>query len=80
MKKVSINDIKAHLSATVSEAESGHTILITRHNEPVAELRPALTRHVHRGARVGNGGLAPATKRGTGGRYLTVLREDRGDR
>ena len=78
MKRVSIQDLKAQLSAVVAEAESGTTILITRHNEPVAQLGPALIAHVHRGARVGEGRITPALSRGTKGRYLQILRDDRG--
>ena len=80
MKQVSIQDLKAHLSAAVAEAPAGRTIVITRHNEPVAQLGPARTEHVHRGARVGMGRVHPALKRGTRGRYLAVLLEDRGAR
>ena len=78
MKQISIQDLKAHLSATVAEAESGSTIIVTRHNEPVAQLGPARLSQAHRGARVGRERLEPAVKRGTKGRYLTVLLEDRG--
>jgi len=35
MKLVSIQDLQANLSALIAEAESGETILITRHNAPV---------------------------------------------
>jgi prevent-host-death family protein len=80
MKRISIQDLKAQLSGAVSEAESGRTILITRHNEPVAQLSPARPLHVHRGTRVGSARLAPALTRGTRGRYLAVLIEDRGGR
>jgi len=80
MKQVSIQDLKAGLSAAVAEAESGRTIVITRHNAPVAYLGPARPAPVHRGVRVGLGGIQPALKRGTKGRYLTVLLEDRGSR
>ena len=80
MKEISIQDLKANLSATVAEAEAGTTIIVTRHNEPVAQLGPARPPQVHRGARVGAGRLEPAVKRGTKGRYLTVLLEDRGSR
>jgi len=80
MKEVSIQDLKARLSAAVAEAESGRTILITRHNAPVARLGPAGAEHVHRGSRVGTGRIQPALKRGTKGRYLVVLLEDRGNR
>lgn len=79
MKKVSIQDLKAHLSAAVADAEAGDTILITRHNEAVAKLGPAGAASVHVGAQTGRR-LRPAIKRGTGGRYLAVLAEDRGHR
>jgi prevent-host-death family protein len=80
MKQVSIQDLKAGLSAAVAQAEAGRTIVITRHNEPVAQLGPARLERVHRGARVGLGRIQPALKRGTKGRYLAVLLEDRGSR
>ena len=80
MKRISIQDLKARLSAAVADAESGNTIVITRHNEPVAGLSPASPPYVHRGKDVGRGRLRPALKRGTKGRYLAVLLEDRGDR
>jgi prevent-host-death family protein len=80
MKEMSIQDLKAKLSAAVAEAESGSRILITRHSETVAELGPPAQAHVRLGSRVGRGGLAPALRRGTKGRYLTVLLEDRGGR
>ncbi len=80
MKRVSIQDLKARLSSAVAEAEAGRTILITRHNEPVAQLGPARASVVHRGARAGTGRLEPAAARATKGRYLAVLLEDRGNR
>jgi prevent-host-death family protein len=80
MKLVSIQDLKAKLSAMVAEAESGDTIIITRHNVPVAQLRPARTESVYRGKNVGGGRIKAAVKRGTKGRYLEVLLEDRGNR
>jgi len=80
MKHISIQDLKAKLSGAVAEAESGETIIITRHNEPVARLSPAASPQVHRGPAVGTRRLRPAIKRGTNGRYLTVLGDDRGNR
>lgn len=80
MKRVSIQDLKAQLSAAIVEAESGTTILVTRHNEPVAQLGPARSPHVHRGKSVGTGRVRPALRRGTKGRYLAALIEDRGNR
>jgi prevent-host-death family protein len=80
MKQISIQDLKAGLSAAVAEAESGNTVVITRHNEPVAKLVPAHPQHVHRGKDVGKGAIRPALQRRTKIRYLEVLLEDRGDR
>jgi prevent-host-death family protein len=80
MKQISIQDLKSHLSAAVSEAESGNTIVITRHNEPVAKLIPARPQNIHRGKNVGKGGITPAFKGRTRIPYLHVLLEDRGDR
>jgi len=80
MKKISIQDLKSQLSGAISEAESGSTIVITRHNAPVAQLSPARPHHVARGERVGTGRIKAALKRGTKGRYLAVLKDDRGDR
>jgi prevent-host-death family protein len=80
MKRISIQDLKAQLSAAIAEAQSGRTVVITRHNQPVAQLGPAHPQHAHRGKSVGSGRLRPAVKQGTRGRYLTVLIEDRAGR
>ena len=80
MKQISIQDLKAKLSAAISEAESGNTVVITRHNAPVAKLIPAHPENVHRGKDAGKGGIRPALKRGVKIPYLDVLLEDRGDR
>ena len=80
MIQLSIQDLKSGLSAAIQQAESGHTIVITRHNEPVAQLGPAHPQSLHRGKDMGKGGLKPAIKRGTKIPYLEFLLEDRGDR
>jgi antitoxin (DNA-binding transcriptional repressor) of toxin-antitoxin stability system len=80
MKQVSIQALKSGLSAAVAEAQAGHTIVITRHNAPVAQIGPTATAHVHYGTRVGGARIRPALKRGTNGRYLAVLLDDRGTR
>ena len=80
MKRISIQALKSRLSSAVAEAEAGETILVTRHNQAVAQLGPARDAHVHWGKAVGEGRLKPAIKQSTKGRYLTVLAEDRGDR
>jgi prevent-host-death family protein len=80
MKMVSIQDLKARLSAAVAEAEAGATTVVTRHGEPVARLGPAVAGHLHVGSAVGTGRLRPAIRRNTKGRYLRVLDDDRGNR
>ena len=80
MKQISIQDLKAKLSAAISEAESGNTIVITRHNEPVAKLIPAQPQYLHRGRDLGKGGIRPVLKRGKKIPYLDILLQDRGYR
>ena len=80
MKKVSIQDLKATLSAAISEAEAGQTIVITRHNEPVARLMPPLPPGLHQGRIMSREGLRPALRNASRLPYLSVLLEDRGER
>lgn len=80
MKRIPIQDLKAGLSAAIAEAESGETLIVTRHNQPVAQLGPARPAQVHRGPAVGRRGLRSVLKKATKGRYLAVLLEDRGER
>lgn len=40
MKIVGLAEAKATLSALLDRVAKGETVTITRHNEPVAELRP----------------------------------------
>jgi prevent-host-death family protein len=80
MRRISIQDLKARLSSVVAEAEAGTTIVITRHNEPVAQLCPPGPERVHSRRAVGVNRLRPAVRRATKGRYLSVLIEDRGER
>jgi antitoxin (DNA-binding transcriptional repressor) of toxin-antitoxin stability system len=80
MKQVSIQALKATLSVAISEAEAGNTIVITRHNEPVAQLGPVQPIHLHRGKAAGIGRIKPALRRGIKVPYLPLLLEDRGDR
>lgn len=80
MKQVSIQDLKPQLSSVVADAESGTTIVITRHGRPVARLGPADPPYVHRGARVGTYDWPPPVTTGLSKRALEVLLEDRADR
>ena len=78
MKKVSIQDLKAGLSAAIAEAESGETILVTRHNRAVARLTPATAVRVHDGElHAADAPLKPLLRRATRGRYIEVLLADR---
>jgi len=77
MKKVSMYGLKRDLASIIAETQSGADILITRHNKPVARLTQPDTEHLHRGARFGKAALKPAVRARTGGRYLSVLEEDR---
>ena len=77
MNPISIQDLKSQLSAAVAEAERGATIVITRHNRPVAKLTSASVAQVHIGKRYGRAKLKPAVKTNTKGRYLDVLLDDR---
>ncbi len=40
MKKVSIAEAKAQLSSLLDDVKHGQAVTITRHNVPVAEIRP----------------------------------------
>lgn len=80
MKRIPIQDLKARLSAAIAEAEAGATLIVTRHNQPVAQLGPARLALVHRGKDPVRRSLTPAIRRGTKGRALAVLFEDRGTR
>lgn len=80
MKRISVQDLKAQLSGAIAEAEAGATLIVTRHNQPVAQLGPAVPAHLHAGARDAAHRLRPAVAHGTKGRYLAVLLDDRGAR
>jgi prevent-host-death family protein len=44
MAKVNIREFKAHFSGFIDRAAAGETIVISKRNEPVAELRPVQRR------------------------------------
>lgn len=76
MKMVSIQELKASLSALVAEAAAGTPVLITRHKRAVARLVPA-DPHVHVGKRFGKAKLKGLLRNATRGRYLEVVADDR---
>lgn len=39
--KVGIRDLKAHLSSYLEKVQKGHTIIITSHGKPIANLTPS---------------------------------------
>jgi prevent-host-death family protein len=80
MKRVSIQDLKRHLSAMIEAAAEGERILVTRHERPVATLGPVEAAHVHVGDRFGSATLVPLLRAPTRGGYLQALREDREER
>ncbi len=77
MKRISIQNLKAGLSAAIAEAESGETVLITRHNRAVAQLTSATVVQTHGGAEGATVALRPLLRRATKGRYLELLLDDR---
>jgi antitoxin (DNA-binding transcriptional repressor) of toxin-antitoxin stability system len=79
MKTVSMYSLKQELASIIAEAEAGTDVLITRHNKPVARVTRPETEHLHRGSQFGKSNLKPALRKGTAGRYLQVLEEDRRD-
>jgi prevent-host-death family protein len=80
MKQISIQDLKISLSAAIADAASGSTIVITKHNTPVAKLGPVHSQNLHIGKVVGKGGLRAAIKSAGKIPYLDALLEDRGNR
>ena len=40
MKRVNINEAKTQLSKYLKDVEKGETIILCKHNVPIAELRP----------------------------------------
>ncbi|HEX4953954.1 MAG TPA: type II toxin-antitoxin system Phd/YefM family antitoxin [Thermoanaerobaculia bacterium] len=43
MTKLNVHEAKTHLSRYLSRIEAGETILLCRHNVPIAEIRPLPT-------------------------------------
>jgi prevent-host-death family protein len=40
MVKINIHEAKTHLSKYLERVEAGETIILCRHNKPIAEIRP----------------------------------------
>ena len=76
MKTVPIHELKQQLSQVIAAAESGETMLVTRHKRVVARIVPPEA-HLHVGSRFGGGSIHPLLKGATRGRYLDVITDDR---
>lgn len=77
MKRISICEFKKHFSSLVAEAAAGRRLLITKHRNVVATLSAAEQEHLTIGSRAGKVSLRPLLRRGSRGRYLKVLLDDR---
>jgi antitoxin (DNA-binding transcriptional repressor) of toxin-antitoxin stability system len=78
MKSVPMYGLKQGLASIIAEAEAGNDVLITKHNKPIARLTRPESEHIHRGSQFGKTRLKPVVKGKTAGRYLQILKEDRG--
>ena len=76
MKTVPIHELKQQLSQVIAAAESGETMLVTRHKRVVAQIVPPEA-HLHTGSQFGHGSIQPLLKGPTRGRYLDVIADDR---
>ena len=47
---MSVHEAKAHFSDLLRRVEAGETIVVTRHNSPVAEIKPILVKPIELGA------------------------------
>lgn len=44
MKRMSVHEAKAHFSAVLKEVCNGETIIVTKHDKPIAEISPVKER------------------------------------
>ena len=79
MKSISLKDLKENLSKYTEDAAHGETIQVTKYNKPFIYLTGASQPSLNVGSRVGKGTLRSVLSRGTNGKYLKVLLEDRKD-
>lgn len=76
MEMVPIHQLKQRLSQVIAAAESGKTMLVTRHKRVVAQIVPPEP-HLHTGSRFGQSSIQPLLRGPTRGRYLDVIADDR---
>jgi antitoxin (DNA-binding transcriptional repressor) of toxin-antitoxin stability system len=39
VKRISVHEVKAHFAAVIKDIEAGETVIVTRHDKPVVEMR-----------------------------------------
>ena len=49
MTTISVHEAKAHFSDLLRRVEAGETIIVTRHNSPVAEIKPIVAKQIRLG-------------------------------
>lgn len=77
MKLVPIRDLKINLSFWIKQVIQGNAVAITKHNQPVAYLSPAIEPAVHYGKNVGKATLTPALPKRKLINWFKFLEEDR---
>lgn len=40
MQQLNINEVKTHLSRILARVEKGETVIICKHNKPIAQIKP----------------------------------------
>jgi prevent-host-death family protein len=40
MSRLSVNEAKTHFSEVLRRVEAGEIVIVTRHNQPIAEIKP----------------------------------------
>jgi prevent-host-death family protein len=51
--ELNVHEAKTHLSRYLARVEAGETIILCRHNRPIAEVRPIAARTAYRKRRFG---------------------------
>jgi antitoxin (DNA-binding transcriptional repressor) of toxin-antitoxin stability system len=77
MINVPIKELKENLSDWAEKASNGAVIQITKYNRPYILLTSGQPLGLVRGSMVGRQSLAPVLRKGTQGRALKYLMEDR---
>lgn len=75
-----LNELKKHLSDYAERAAAGEIIHITRFNRPYIVLAPDRDASLHWGELAGKSAIKPVLKKGSRGRWLKFLAEDRNEK